>query len=271
MKRALTSDGVRIAYDDLGGGEGLPLLLTTGWCSSRARWSAVAERCAESRRVLSTEWRGHGDSDPAPADFGLEEMIEDVLAVANDAGVDRFVPCAASHSGFVAIELRRRFPERVPMLVHADWYVIPPPPPYRAVLEQLTSEEGWPVARDRLFEIWKAGVASPEVDAALDVMRRHGADMWMRSGREIALGYDRVGSPADTWARLEPPVPVLHVYGQPQDPAFLAAQEEPAASHDWFTVRKLPGLTHFAMIETPAEVAAEIEAFVAAHEDEEQP
>ena len=46
---------------------------------------------------------------PAPADFGLEEMIADVLAVADAAGVEQFIPCAASHSGFVAIELRGAF------------------------------------------------------------------------------------------------------------------------------------------------------------------
>jgi pimeloyl-ACP methyl ester carboxylesterase len=172
------------------------------------------------------------------------------------------VPCAASHSGFVAIELARRDPERVPRLVHVDWYVIPPPAPYRAVLEQLTTEEGWPAARDKLFEIWKAGVDSPEVDEALAVMRLHGADMWMRSGREIMAGYDRVGSPANAWAGLAPPVPVLHLYGQPHDPAYLASQEELGAEHDWFSVRKLGGSTHFAMIETPEEVADEIEAFV---------
>lgn len=263
-----SAGGVRIAYDDLGAGDGLPLVFTTGWCSTRARWSAVAQLCARRRRVVSTEWRGHGDSDPAPGDFGLEEMVEDVLAVADDAGLERFVPCAASHSGFVAIELRRRFPERVPMLVHADWYVIPPPPPYRAVLEQLTTEDGWPEARDTLFRIWKAGVDAPEIDAALDVMREHGADMWMRSGREIAAGYARVESPAEAWSSLDPQPPVLHVYGQPADPAFLAAQEELAAAHPWFTVRKLPGVTHFAMIETPAEVAGAIEDFVAHHTEE---
>jgi pimeloyl-ACP methyl ester carboxylesterase len=266
---ATTRDGVRVRYDDVGSGGGLPLLLTTGWCSSRARWAPTVDLLARSRRILNTEWRGHGESDPAPGDFGLEEMIEDVLAVADDAGVERFVPCAASHSGFVAIELRRRFPERVPMLVHVDWYVIPPPPPYRAVLDQLTTEEGWPEARDTLFGIWKAGVDDPEIDAVIDAMREHGADMWMRSGREIASGYASVGSPADAWAALDPPVRVLHAYGQPGAPEFLAAQEELAAAHPWFTVRKLPGVTHFAMIETPAELAVEIEAFVAADPSEE--
>lgn len=258
-----TADGLRISYDDLGEGEPA-LLFTTGWCSSRARWRRVAERCSAHRRVLNTEWRGHGDSDPAGGDFGLEEMVADALAVADDAGVERFVPCAASHSGFVAIELRRRHPERVPKLVHVDWYVIPPPPPYRAVLEQLTSPDGWPAARDTLLEIWKAGVDLAEVDAALDVMREHDADMWMRSGREIAAGYARVGSPTTAWERLDPTVPVLHLYGQPQDPGFLAAQEEFAASHPWFSVRRLGGATHFAMIETPEAVAGAIEEFVRA-------
>jgi len=256
-----TVDGIRVGYDDVGEGEP-PLVFTTGWCSSRRRWRRVAELCAVHRRVLNTEWRGHGDSGPAPDDFGLEEMLADVLAVVDEAGADRFVPCAVSHSGFVAIELARRHPERVARLVHVDWYVIPPPPPYRAVLEQLTTEDGWRTARDTLFDIWRAGVDSPEIDDALAVMRRHGAEMWMRSGREIMAGYERVGSPMHAWEDLAPTVPVLHIYGQPRDPAFLAAQEELAARHEWFSVRRLGGSTHFAMIETPEEVAHAIEAFV---------
>jgi pimeloyl-ACP methyl ester carboxylesterase len=238
------------------------LLLLTGWCSSKERWSAAARLLAARHRVLSAEWRGHGSSTRACGDFGLDEMIEDALAVADAAGAERFVPCAASHAGFVAIELRRRFPERVPMLVHVDWYVIPPPPPYRDVLELLTSPDAWPAARDRLIEIWRAGLERPEIDAALAVMHEQGGDMWMRSGREIMAGYGRVGSPVEAWAALDPPVPVLHAYGQPADPAFLAAQEAFASEHPWFTVRKLPGISHFAMIETPELVATAIEEFV---------
>jgi pimeloyl-ACP methyl ester carboxylesterase len=190
-------------------------------------------------------------------------MVQDVLAVVYEAQVDTFIPCAASHSGFVAIELCRRFPERVPKLVHADWYVTVPPRPYRAVLEQLTSPEGWTQARDRLCEIWRAGSRSRQVKALLDQMKQHDAQMWMRSGREISAGYARVGSPLAAWAALEPPVGVLHLYGQPEDPAFLAAQQQYARQHSWFTVRKLNCPTHFAMIERPEEVAQAIEGFVA--------
>jgi pimeloyl-ACP methyl ester carboxylesterase len=260
----LLADTAGISYDDVrpaGVQEEPALVMLTGWCSSKERWQAVAERCATRRRVISIEWRGHGASAPARSDFGLEEMVADVLAVVDEAGLDRFVPCAASHSGFVAIELRRRVPERVPRLVHLDWYVVPPPPPYRAVLAKLTTAE-WTDARDTLFTIWTAGSDSQAVADAIAVMKRHDAEMWQRSGREIASGYERVGSPTAAWAALDPPPPVLHLYGQPQDPAFLAAQEAFAAEHPWFEVRKLSGVTHFAMLETPDDVAAAIDEFV---------
>ena len=49
-----STDGVSIAYDDLGAGDPA-LLMLTGWCSSKERWSAVARICSAKRRVLSTE------------------------------------------------------------------------------------------------------------------------------------------------------------------------------------------------------------------------
>src|SRR5689334_12898248 len=129
----MTGTKPRIAFEDSGRGEPA-LLLLTGWCSSRRRWEAAAPLLAQRRRVVSCEWRGHGDSDPPPGDFGNEEMVADALAVVAAAGLDSFVPCAASHSGWIAIELRRRLGDRVPALVHLDWMVTEPPPPYMAVI-----------------------------------------------------------------------------------------------------------------------------------------
>ena len=61
----------------------------------------------------------------------------------------------------------------------------------------------------------------------------------------------------------DPPPEVLHLYGQPHDPAYLEAQQEFARAHPWFRVRRLDARTHFSMIEAPADVADAIEAFVA--------
>lgn len=262
---ALTDTTPRIAYDDRGNGEPA-LLLLTGWCSSRQRWADVAPLLARHHRVVSFEWRGHGDSDPAADDFGNDELVKDALAVVDAARLSSFVPCAASHAGWIAIELRRRLPDRVPALVHLDWMVIEPQERYMHVIEQLTSPEEWPHARDTLFDIWRAGVNMAPVDRAFDVMAAQGGDMWMRSGCEIWSAYRQNGSPLAAWEALIPPPPVLHAYGQPTGPEYLAAQEHFAAQHLWFHVSHLPAVSHFAMLEAPGAVDAAISEFLSEHD-----
>jgi pimeloyl-ACP methyl ester carboxylesterase len=61
---------------------------------------------------------------------------------------------------------------------------------------------------------------------------------------------------------LDPPVPTLHLYSQPADHGYLAAQEVFAVEHPWFQVRRLPARSHFPMLEIPEVVAAAIEHFV---------
>ena len=260
MTTGLDDGGRRLGIDELGRGEPA-LLLLTGWCSSRARWGLAAPLLAASRRVVNFEWRGHGDSAPADGDFGLEELVHDALAVVAATDLQRFIPCAASHSGWVAIELRRRLGNRVPAIVHLDWMMTEPSSRYMELIGDLRSGRRWPRARDALFEIWRAGDERPEISDALDVMKRQDGDMWMRSGREIEASYRRHSSPLRVLAALVPPPRVLHVYGQPASHEYLDAQQQFAASHSWFTVRPLPARTHFSMLETPAEVAATIEEF----------
>lgn len=259
---AASGRGPSLRYDDLGSGEPA-LLCMTGWCSSRARWTAAALRCSAHRRVLNFDWRGHGDSDPASGDFGTEEMIDDALAVVEAAGVSTFIPCAASHSGWVALELRRRLPERVPKLVSLDWLVTEPSQRYLDVIRQLQTAEGWRDGRATLFGIWAAGDESRAIRDVIAVMERQGAEMWQRSGRVIQSAYARGTCPLEAWSSLEPPAPVLHIYGQPADATYLAAQRDFASTHPWFRVETVPAHTHFAMVECPQEVASVIESFVA--------
>jgi pimeloyl-ACP methyl ester carboxylesterase len=55
---------------------------------------------------------------------------------------------------------------------------------------------------------------------------------------------------------------VLHLYGQPPDPGYLAAQEAFAAQHPWFQVRRLEVHSHLPTIEAPDKVAETIESLV---------
>jgi len=252
----------RLGFDDLGKGEP-SLLLLTGWCSSRARWSRAAPLMAGHRRVVNFEWRGHGESAAATGDFGTAEMVEDALEVLAATGVERFVPCSASHSGWVAIELRRRLPERVPAIVHLDWMVTQPSEAYMELIRDLQSDRHWRRAREKLFEIWRGGESRTDVDQALKVMRRQDAEMWMRSGRVIESSYREYGSPLKALAELDPPPRVLHLYGQPSASDYLEVQRRFAREHGWFDVRRLDAVrTHFSMLEAPEEVAAAVEQHV---------
>lgn len=257
-----SSHSLGLGHDDLGSGEPA-LLLLTGWCSSRGRWAPAAPRLAEHRRVVNFEWRGHGESSPAPADFGTAGMVQDALEMIDAAGLDQVIPCAASHSGWVAIELRRRLGDRVPAIVHLDWLLLEPSPPYMELLVNLQQPDGWPAAREKLFEIWQAGVEQPHIDDAIAVMKRQGAEMWMLSGREIEASYRTHGSPLDAYSQMTRPPRVLHLYGQPPTAEYLEAQQRFSAEHDWFSVRRIEVRTHFAMIEAPETVAAAIEEFAA--------
>jgi pimeloyl-ACP methyl ester carboxylesterase len=61
--------------------------------------------------------RGTGLSDPVTHIPPLEERVSDLLAVRDDAGIDRAVIGAASESGPVAIQFAAIHPERVQSLV----------------------------------------------------------------------------------------------------------------------------------------------------------
>jgi len=256
------TDALGLGVDDLGRGEPA-LLLMTGWCSSRQRWAKAAPLLAEHRRVISFEWRGHGESRPAGGDFGTAEMVQDALSVIDAAGLRTVIPCSASHSGWVAIELRRRLGDRVPAIVHLDWMVLEPSSAYMDLISELQNRDRWQHARDTLFDIWRAGEHGDAIDAATEVMRRQSADMWMRSGREIEASYRRAGSPLRALSAF-PVVPeVRHLYGQPLAGEYLEAQQRFAAEHDWYSVQRLDTRTHFSMIEAPIEVALEIERVAA--------
>lgn len=260
MSAASASTG-RLGFDDLGRGEPA-LLLLTGWCSSRKRWSRAASLLAANRRVVNFEWRGHGESAAAQDDFGTAQMVEDALEVIAATGIHTFIPCSASHSGWVAIELRRQLRDRVPAIAHLDWMITQPSPAYMQLIGALQSEQTWEAARDRLFQIWRGDVERGEIEEALAVMRAQDADMWIRSGREIEASYRLHGSPLEALAALEVKPAVMHLYGQPQTPEYLEAQQRFAAQHDWFSVRRLDQVrTHFAMLEAPEQVAGAIEDF----------
>jgi pimeloyl-ACP methyl ester carboxylesterase len=261
MPRA-DSGGLQIDYSDQGHGEPA-LLLMPGWCSTRDAFGRMTELLAQHRRVLALDWRGHGHSNSAMQDVGSKELLEDALSVIEASSAETVIPVALSHSGWIAIELRRFLRLRIPAIVLLDWIVLDPPQPFLAALHALQDPMRWRQTRDQLFSSWTHDVENPAVsEFVLDKMSVFEFDMWRNAGKSIAAAYDHFGNPLAALKGLKPPVPALHLYAQPTDPAYYEAQKSFAATQPWFKVRRVHAASHFPMLEQPEEISQHIEGFI---------
>lgn len=258
----MTNGTTPIAFDDVGDGE-TALLCLPGWCAPRIVFRPTYDALAKAHRVLALDWRGHGGSAAATADFGSDDLVTDAIAVVESARVKRFIPVATAHAGWIAIELRRKLgPEKVPAIVLVDWMVTGAPPGFLDGVGALEKESSWSAVRASLFERWTHGVTDPAVHAFVKEMGKLGFDMWSRGGREIGASFRKYESPLAALERLSEPCPTLHLYAQPADPGYLAAQRSYAESHPWFHVEKLDAKSHFPTLEAPGAVATAIAQFV---------
>lgn len=80
-------------------------------------WDDVLPHLRDRFAVLRIDARGHGASLAQPGDFSLAMLAEDVLAVADAAGFDRFSVAGVSLGGMIGMELALRAPGRVEKLL----------------------------------------------------------------------------------------------------------------------------------------------------------
>lgn len=256
---SITSTG--IAYDERGAGEPA-LLFLPGWCGPRTLFNPLAERLDGTRRTLALDWRGHGDSKPADADFGVAELVDDALAVIDDAKANSVVPVSVAHAGWVAIELRRRLgPQRVPGVVFLDWMVLGAPPPFLDALKAMATPATTRAVVNQVTSTWIAELDIPALSAYVASMAAMPDEMWARGARAISAAFSQHGTPLDELATHDRPPRTLHVYAQPSDPAFLNAQRQYAALHPWFATEQLNASSHFPIFEVPDTIADRLRTF----------
>lgn len=109
------SDGRRLSYDEYGPVDGKPLFYFHGTPSSRIEWQMFGgEQLAErlQLRVISIDRPGMGLSD-FQAGRHFRDWPEDVRAVADTLGIDRFIVLGYSGGGPYAAVCARAIPERL--------------------------------------------------------------------------------------------------------------------------------------------------------------
>ncbi len=100
------------------GSRGPALFFVHGVGSTAAIWDAQLRAFENEYRCFAIELRGNGAlTDPDPSAIHRAGYADDVLAVADAAGVDTFTIVGCSLGGVVAFELWSRVPERIDAMV----------------------------------------------------------------------------------------------------------------------------------------------------------
>jgi len=121
VRVARSADGTILAYATTGDG---PSLMRAGhflthlnfdWESSLRR--PLLDRFGEHFELTRFDQRGTGLSGPPETDFSLDRLVEDMLAIADSAGLEQFPIWASSQGVPVSIAFAAAYPERVSRMV----------------------------------------------------------------------------------------------------------------------------------------------------------
>ena len=120
-------DGTRIAYATFGSGS--PLVRAGHWLTHLEHdwhspvWRPFLDELGKDFSVTRYDQRGNGLSDWDPPTFSLDAFVEDLEAVIDRAGLDRFALYGVSQGAPIAAAYSARHPDRVSKLILHGGYV----------------------------------------------------------------------------------------------------------------------------------------------------
>ena len=121
IRYTTSRDGTGIAWAECGAGP--PLLRGGHWMSHLEHdwtspvWRPLLDHLSNGRRLIRYDPRGTGLSDRSLNGAGVRQLVDDLEAVADAAGLDRFPIYATSQSVPVALAFAARHPDRVSRMV----------------------------------------------------------------------------------------------------------------------------------------------------------
>jgi pimeloyl-ACP methyl ester carboxylesterase len=250
----VSADGLRIAYDSLGTGAP-PIVFIHGAFEDRSYFALQQAHLAARHRVISLDLRGHGESD-VPAAVAVEDFAADVIAVADDAGIEDAVFCGHSMGGAVALIVAAARPELVRAVVMLDGTILFPEPVGRHANETLVPA----LATDHWLDALR-GYFARTLDPAdpPDVRERVLSDMACATP-EFARSFFAslfASDYADALANVDRPLLYVHAKA-PADLRRLAELRPDAM------IGRVVGSGHYVMLSAAEQVNAMIDRFLEA-------
>ncbi|NKB48028.1 MAG: alpha/beta fold hydrolase [Alphaproteobacteria bacterium] len=121
IRYCTTADDVQLAYAFAG--EGPPLLKVANWLNhlefdwASPMWAPLFHEFTRHRQLLRYDSRGVGLSDWDVGDFAFDLLVEDMEAVIDASGVEKFALLGISQGAAIAIDYAARNPDRVSHLI----------------------------------------------------------------------------------------------------------------------------------------------------------
>lgn len=239
----------------------LPIVFVHGMVGYTGFWNAALAACADRRRAVAIDLRGHGGSDaPSDGDYSVAACASDVLAVIDHLQLGPIVLVGHSYGTFVTIDVAARRPDIVRRLIlvdpPGDFTTLPPAvrdgdlAAYLAALE--TDRWSEVIAKDF------AQAAKGGTDSTAEIIRTRLAAM----PREAMLGMSRsmfAYEPATALERyLAAPNTSAHsILAPPNAWPFSLHNLVPA-----LTSSVVPDVGHWIMIDAPERFVAALQSAV---------
>lgn len=263
--RFARNGAVRLAFVERGH-DGHPLLFVPGYMARRQIWALQVAHFSRFRRLLVYDRRGNGDSDrpaseEAGRDYALERQVDDLVAVADAAGWDRFDLVGHSMGGFIAMAFAVHHPQRVRRLA------LLATAPYRTTeadfgVGVFLTEGGEPTRWDEDGVRRAVDLLVPEPGASwlrMEMRRTIPESVDPQQARQTFAVFDGVDLRPDLH-RLSAPTLVLH--GTVDRVVPIEEGQRLGAAIREATFVPLEGLGHMLMVTGAREVNQRLEAFL---------
>lgn len=259
-QKATLPNGETLAYVELGARDATPLVLIHGFTDNSRSWSLMAPYLTQRYRLIMVDLRGHGASAGPHCCYALADLADDVRLLMDALHVQKADIVGHSLGSLVAQTLAQSYPERVGKLVLISSTVS---------AGKIAGPGSWlwngihalrsPIDPDSQFMMaWYANPHPVDQDFLVRERRESAAvpvDVWIGIDTELARIDYRLMS---TLIKA----PVLIIWGK-QDSLFSAADEALLRR----TIKQAEFVSfdtgHNVMWEQPAQVAAEIDRFLA--------
>lgn len=120
----LNRDGVELFYAEAGSGEP-PVLLVHGWTCDHTAMTPLFNYFRRSRRVVTVDLRGHGESDKPEQDYSMAMFADDLAWMCGELKLEKPIVIGHSMGGVIAVKLAAQCPELPSAVVTLDSPVVP--------------------------------------------------------------------------------------------------------------------------------------------------